>query len=111
MKYEILNTSVMDDTKNKKPKKDLSRLKKKNKAILEKVKQWQAFPYVRPMVCRNEACKNIKLKPKETRMRVMLQCPRCKKTQTYVPKVVLTTNLSIPEVLLRNKSRISHKKG
>ena len=102
----------MDDNKNKKkPKKDLTRLKKRNKAILEKVKQWQAFPYVRPMVCRNENCNGAKLKPKETRMRIMLQCPKCRKTQTYVPKIVLTTKLSIPEVLLRNKVRYLPKKG
>lgn len=93
------------DKKYKKPKKDSTRLKKRNKAILEKVKQWQAFPYVRPLVCRNEHCNGAKLKPKETRMRIMMQCPRCKKTQTYVPKIVLTTRLSIPEVLLKNKLR------
>ena len=56
---------------------EMNRLKQRNKNILEKVKQWQSFPYVKPMVCRNEKCEECKLKPKETRTRIMLQCPKC----------------------------------
>ncbi|RKZ96616.1 MAG: hypothetical protein DRQ40_00460 [Gammaproteobacteria bacterium] len=84
---------------------EMNRLKQRNKNILEKVKQWQSFPYVKPMVCRNEKCEECKLKPKETRTRIMLQCPKCKKVQTYVPNIILKTKLSIPGVLVRNKCR------
>lgn len=102
-----MNDVKESNNRQEKPKRDLDRLKQKNKTILEKVKQWQAFPYVKPMVCRNEKCEDCKLKPKETKTRIMLQCPKCKKVQTYVPSVILKTNLSIPEVLLRNKCRYS----
>ena len=93
--------------KKKRTKEDLEQLKKKNKTILEKVKTWQEFPYVKPMICRNENCEGCKLKPKETKTRIMLQCPKCKKVQNYVPRIVLKTKLSIPDVLLRNKCRYS----
>lgn len=103
----------MEDKKSKnkkRTKKDLEQLKKKNKSILEKVKTWQEFPYVKPMVCRNESCEGCKLKPKETKTRIMLQCPKCKKVQNYVPRIVLKTRLSIPEVVLRNRGRYSASK-
>jgi len=79
-------------------------LKRKNKNILAKVKQWQEFPYIRPLVCQNESCLECKLKPKLTKYKVILQCPKCKKVQPYVPKIVLKTHLSIPDTLLKNKA-------
>lgn len=91
----------------KKNTKDADTLKKRNKTILDKVKFWQSFPYVHPMVCRNEKCESCKLKPKEARTRVILQCPKCKRIQNYVPNIILKTRLSIPAVLLRNKCRYS----
>jgi hypothetical protein len=98
-----------NDKKSTKPKKDLSKLRRKNKIILEKVKMWQSFPYVKPLICQNEACNSCKLKPKETKTRIMLQCPKCKKIQNYVPRIVLKTKLSIPDVLIKNKRRYAHK--
>jgi hypothetical protein len=98
----------MHNKKSRKPsnrKGDPESIKRRNKYIREKVKTWQEFQYVKPLVCQNEACNETKLKPKETKYRVMLQCPKCKKVQTYVPNKVLQIKLEIPDVLTRNQGK------
>ena len=104
----------MEDKKkhNKKQgkKKDLDAIRRKNKAILEKVKKWQSFQYVKPLICSNENCNEAVLKPKETKYRIMLQCPKCKRVQTYVPSKVLQIRLEVPDVLVRNQEKHGIKK-
>jgi len=84
---------------------DFKIIKNRNKGILDKVKIWQSFPYVKPLVCQNNGCCECKLRPKMTKFKVILQCPKCRKVQPYVPKTVLKTHLSIPDILLKNKAR------
>jgi len=80
-------------------------LEKRNEYIFEKVKTWQEFQYVKPLICSNQECNEAKLKPKKGKYRVMLQCPKCKKVQNYVPQKVLQIKLDIPQVLTRNQAK------
>lgn len=78
---------------NKYPKKyltedELKVVQEKNKLIIEKVKKWQCYPYVRPLCCQTEGC-GEKLEPKDHKIKVILECPKCKAVQHYVPKAVL----------------------
>lgn len=94
------------DSKDNKP----NYQQKKNKRILEKVKLWQSFKYVKPLTCQASGC-GEKLVPKETKFKVILQCPKCGASQPYVPKAVIDADLCIPGVLERNRSRHSSHEG
>lgn len=85
----------------------LEKMKKKNEFIKRKVEEWQNFPYVKPLVCDNPDCNETKLKPKETKYRVILQCPKCRRVQTYVPAKVTQIELRQPKVLLDNQKKRS----
>ena len=74
----------------------------KNRAILKKVQLWQAFKYVKPLVCRN--CGEL-LIPEEQKSKVILRCPKCGMVQPYVPRNVIKSNLEDPNVLTRNQQR------
>jgi hypothetical protein len=69
-------------------------LAEKIKRTIEKVKVWQTFKYVKHLVCPRENC-GCKMIAKEMRGRVILQCPRCKTIQSYVPKSILKTQLVV----------------
>lgn len=76
---------------------------KKNKRILEKVAEWQDFKFIKHLVCNDENC-NTKLKAKELNGKVILQCPRCRSIQSYIPKAVLQTRFYVSNVLRRLQS-------
>ena len=73
---------------------------KRNKKIIEKVDEWQNFKYIKHLICNNTNC-GCKLKPKEINGRVVLQCPKCREIQSYIPKAVLQTKFYISEKLKR----------
>jgi hypothetical protein len=82
-------------------------IKKKNKYVINKIKQWQAFPYVKPLVCRK--CNQAKLEPKPTKFKVILKCPECSNIQYYIPKPILQTRLNKPDVLIRNQEKYGQR--
>ena len=83
---------------------ELRDIKRKNKYIVKKVKEWQDFPYVKPLVCKS--CEQlVKLEPKATKVKVILKCPDCGAVQYYIPKPVLQTRLNRPKVLIENQER------
>jgi len=86
-------------------KKEVEDIKRKNKNIIEKVKLWQAFKYVKPLVCKKEGCGGI-LDPKESRLKVILKCPKCGFTQTYVPRTILKTKLATPKVMIEHQNKM-----
>ena len=83
-------------------------LKKRNQRIIQKVKDWQAFPYVKPLICKKDESHG-RLKPKERRLQVVLQCTKCGYIQYHVPNAILKTALSIPKVLIKNQARHTKK--
>lgn len=74
------------------------------KYIIEKVKQWQNFKYVKPLVCRREGC-DAKLQPVEKQDRVVLVCPKCKAIQNYIPKAILAADVSVPDSLKKHQDK------
>jgi hypothetical protein len=84
---------------------ELQRLKKRNKYIINKVNEWQNFPFLKHLMCRNDGCDG-KLVPKDSKFRVILVCPKCRAIQYYVPQVVIQTSIVISEKLKRAKSKI-----
>jgi hypothetical protein len=83
---------------------EVQKIKKRNEGIIKKVQQWQAFPYVKPLVCKRDP-RHAKLEPKERRLQVVLQCPDCGYIQYNVPPAILKTALSKPKVLLENQCK------
>ena len=81
-------------------------LKRKNQAIVKKVKQWQSFKYVNKLTCQNPDCDGI-LEPREQKSKVILVCPKCKYIQPYVPKPVIESNLEFPDKLLKGQQRVT----
>jgi len=85
--------------------------KRKNDYIINKVRLWQSFQYVRPLLCRR--C-NIKLVPKVHRKsgKVCLRCSRCNFLQWSIPTVVLQSRLVIYEhaKAVKKKLKVNKKK-
>lgn len=86
-------------------------LDKKNKKIFSKVSVWQAFKYIKPLSCqkivderKGKVCGAV-LSPRITKYKVVLDCPKCKHCQAYVPKKVLEANLTVPKALTDNKGK------
>ena len=91
-------------TFNKLTQEDIDRIKKRNRRIIDKVSLWQDFKYVKPLACKKDDCDGI-LTPKESRLKVILRCPLCGFVQSYVPKTILKTKLSKPEVMLKHQGK------
>lgn len=85
-------------------KEEVLKIKKRNKSTIEKVNLWQNFKYVKSLTCKKEECDGV-LEPKESKLKVILKCPKCGFIQSYVPRTILKTKLDIPEVLIRNQHR------
>ena len=83
---------------------EIDNIKRKNKNIIEKVNLWQNFKYVKPLTCKEPSC-GCNLVPKESRLKVILKCPKCGYIQSYVPKTILRANIGYPKVLLENQNR------
>ena len=100
----LLYTRVMVN-KHWEDKTDEEKLIATNARILEKVLAWQKFPYVKPLTCKREGC-NANLVPVEKRRKIVLQCPKCKNVQPYVPRSIIEANIydSSP-TLNKNKDR------
>jgi hypothetical protein len=69
-------------------------LKRKNKFLIEKINTWQSFKYVKPLTCQKDGC-GCPLVAKEHRLKVILQCPKCKTIQAYIPRSVMQSDLVI----------------
>lgn len=69
---------------------------KRNKSIIDKIKAWQSFDYVKPLICRKT---NQKLVPKVHRKsgKVILKAPKSNYVQWSIPNVVLNTRLVVFE--------------
>lgn len=72
----------------------LEEIQKRNKSRIEKINTWQAFKYVKPLTCQKDGCGAV-LVAKELKLKVILQCPKCRSIQAYIPKSVLQSNLTI----------------
>ena len=83
-------------------------LKEYNKRVIKKVQDWQAFKFIKHLVCADESCRT-KLVPKEVNNKVILECPKCKEVQSYIPKVVLKTKFFFPLTLFKNRDLHSKK--
>jgi hypothetical protein len=86
----------------------LQAIKANNKKIIKKIQNWQAFKFIKHLVCSLEDCKT-KLEPKEVNYKVILECPKCKEVQSYIPKVVLKTKFFFPLTLFKNRQTYSDK--
>ena len=65
-----------------------------NQEIIKKVNEWQQCPYTHELTCRVDHCL-LSLKAIEKENKVILKCmnPHCNYEQTYIPEVVLNTNI------------------
>ena len=79
---------------------------KNNNYIIEKVNKWQAFKYVKSLLCRKDGC-GEKLVPEERYGKVVLKCPKCGLIQNYIPKSILEAQVDVPAKLLKNQFRTS----
>jgi len=97
----------MKKYRNRLTKEEIQTIKKKNQNIIEKVNLWQNFKYVKPLTCKERSCDGL-LEPKESRLRVILKCPKCGNIQSYVPKTILKAKIGYPKVLTDNQNRQKH---
>lgn len=87
----------MDNNKYKNPpmtQEQIGYQDKKNNSILKRVSLWQAFKFVKHLTCQRDGC-GCELLPKRQKTKVVLQCPKCKNVQAYVPRAVLSSRLRI----------------
>jgi len=95
------NYRQKDNRKQNRPQIKISpEVAKRNKKIMAKVEEWQNFKYIKHLMCNNESC-GTKLKAKEVNGRVILQCPKCREIQSYIPKSVLQTKFYMSTTLTR----------
>ena len=81
----------------------------RNSKIIDKIKTWQSFQYVRPLMCKR--C-NVKLVPKVHKRsgKVCLRCSKCNFLQWSIPSVVLQARLVVYEHAKPIKRNIKIKK-
>lgn len=81
---------------------------KKNKAIMDRVKAWQNFDYVKPLICRKT---NQKLVPKVHKKsgKVILKAPKSSYVQWSIPAVVLNTRLVVFDHAKKHKPNVNYK--
>lgn len=58
-----------------------------NKDKIEKIEKWQKSPYTHELTCGEYDCQGI-LEPIELDNKVVLVCPECNYTQSYIPECV-----------------------
>lgn len=87
--------------RNCKYKTEQEKVKARSKYIVKKVKQWQEYPYSRPLRCQSEGDCFAILRPKihPRTNEVYLKCPNpnCNYTQTEIPEHILHTNIVVFE--------------
>lgn len=69
-------------------------IQKRNKNLIDKINTWQEFRYIKSLICQRDGC-GCPLVAKEYKMKVILQCPKCKAIQAYIPKSVMQIDLVI----------------
>jgi len=72
-----------------------------NEEIKKKIREWQISNFVHPLTCTN-GCGN-EMRPIEVKGKIILECIGCKKTQEYIPEIVLKTDVEALEKGIMNK--------
>jgi len=106
----MYNLLTKEDIKGKARLTDQEKKRRSNDYVINKVRLWQNFQYVRPLLCRR--C-SVKLVPKVHKKsgKVCLRCPKCNFLQWSIPSVVIQSRLIIFDHAKPVKKKLQVKKN